>query len=241
MFKTFSIQHSTFSIFLIACCLTSTSLQAQVVRLPAVESPSAYPPGQLVSHPDSSAEILQAPAEGDVAPAMPAADPPQLPPGARNGFFQKVLADATWLAPGGDRSMGQTDLQLQGVFALPCPKPTSPLVLTPGFAVHYLDGPEEADLPPQLHEGYTQFRWLSQVAPQLGLDLAVTPGWYSDFNQSSSEAFRLTAHAASAWTWTDTAKIVFGAAYLDRPDAEVIPIGGLIWTPTLLAGMVVIS
>ncbi len=201
----------------------------QVVRLPTVAPPSGAPAGQLVSHPDSFAEILQAPGELDTAPATPSG--PQLPPGVRNGVFQKILFDATWLAPGGTDGMGMNDLQLQTIFALPCPTIDSPLVITPGFAVHYLQGPANVDLPPQLHEGYAQFRWLSQVTPALGLDLAVTPGIYSDFNQESSDAFRVTAHAATAWTWTDTAKIVLGAAYLDRPDAVVIPIGGLIWTP----------
>ena len=66
----------------------------------------ASPPGQLVSHPDSSAQILQAPGESDVAPATPPPDVPTLPPGVRNGFFQKVLFDATWLAPGGADGMG---------------------------------------------------------------------------------------------------------------------------------------
>ncbi len=208
-------------------------LAAQVVRLPAVEQPEALPPGQLVSHPDSTAEILQAPGQQEVAPASASSGESQLPPGVRNGVFQKVLFDATWLAPGSGDGMGSTDLQLQGIFAVPCPKRESPLVMTPGFAVHYLEGPKNVDLPPQLHEGYTQFRWLSQVTPQLGLDLAVTPGYYSDFNQDSSDAFRLTAHGAAAWTWSETLKIAAGAAYLDMPSASnVIPIGGLIWTPS---------
>ena len=123
------------------------------------------------------------------------------------------------------------DLHLQGIFALPCPTRDSPLVMTPGFAVHYLQGPTVTDLPPRIYDAVMQFRWLSQVTPSLGLDLGVTPGVFSDFDQSSSKAFRVSAHAATAWTWSDTAKIVLGAAYLDRPDVEAIPIGGLIWTP----------
>jgi len=149
----------------------------------------------------------------------------------RNGVFQKALFDGTWLAPGGSDGMGMYDLQLQTIFALPCPRRDSPLVITPGFAVHYLEGPQNVDLPPRLHEGYAQFRWLSQVTPSLGLDLAITPGIFSDFDQQSGRAFRLTGHGAAAWTWNETTKFVLGAAYLDRPDVEIIPIGGMIWTP----------
>ncbi len=215
-----------------ALWLAPACLWGQVIRLPVVEPPGQSPPGQLASHPDSSAEILQAPGQTDVAPASPVPTEPQLPPGVRNGVFQRVLFDATWLAPGGADGMGSNDLQLQAIFALPCPTRDSPLVITPGFAVHYLEGPQNVDLPPRLHEGYMQFRWLSQVTPQLGLDLAITPGVYSDFEQESGKAFRLTGHTAAAWTWNEQMKIALGAAYLDMPsDTNIIPVGGLIWTP----------
>ncbi len=114
---------------------------------------------------------------------------------------------------------------------MPCPTTDSPLVITPGFTVHYLDGPAGVDLPPRLYDGSCQFRWLSQVTPQLGLDFAVTPGWYSDFEQDSGKAFRMPGHAAAAWTLNSTTKLVFGAAYLARFDVNFIPVGGIIWTP----------
>ncbi len=225
----FIIHHSSFIIFLI----TPSSLIAQdVIRLPAVVPEEQGPPGQLVSHPNSSAQILQSPGDGDVAPATPQPAEPRLPPGVRNGFFQKALFDATWLAPGGSNGMGDDNLQLQGIFALPCPTINSPLVLTPGFAVDFLQGPKYADLPPRLYQSYLDFRWLSQVTPTLGLDLAITPGVFSDFDQESGKAFRLQGHGAAAWTWNQTTKLVAGAAYLDRPDVEMIPIGGVVWTPT---------
>ncbi len=211
---------------LVAAALAPACL-AQVIRLPAVAPPDEGPPGQLVSHPDSSAEILQAPGQNE----PPLETESKLPPGVRNGFFQKVLFDGDWLAGGGSDGLGIEDLHLQGVFALPCPTRNSPLVMTPGFAVHFLQPPAAADLPPRIYDAVMQFRWLSQVTHALGLDLAVTPGVYSDFDQESSKAFRVSAHAAMAWTWTETAKLVLGAAYLDRPDVEAIPIGGLIWTP----------
>ncbi|NLF09804.1 MAG: hypothetical protein GX594_17765 [Pirellulaceae bacterium] len=225
----FIFLHLSFIILHSSFCITPIISAAEVVRLPAVAPLETGSPGRLVSHPDSSTEILQATAASGVAAA--AEDEPQLPPGARNGVFQKILFDATWLAHGGWDGFGMTDLQLKSVFALPCPTIDSPLLITPGFAVHYLDGPNRADLPPRLHEGYVQFRWLTQATPTLGIDLAVTPGVYSDFLQEDPESFRITGHAATAWTWTERAKIVLGAAYLDRPDAVSIPIGGLIWTP----------
>jgi hypothetical protein len=218
--------------FLAILCLFPSGLCAQeVIRLPAVLPEEQSPPGQLVSHPDSSSQILQSPGDIDMAPAVPQPGQPRLPPGVRNGVFQKVLFDYAWLAPGGANGLGTNDLELQGIFALPCPTINSPLVITPGFEVHYLQGPQNGDLPPRLYDGWVDFRWLSQVTPSLGLDLAITPSVFSDFNQDSSKAFRLPGHAAAAWTWNETTKLVVGAAYLDRPDVELIPIGGVIWMP----------
>jgi hypothetical protein len=227
LFLAFILHPSSFILFF----LSPACLLAQVVRLPAVAPSSPSPPGQLVSHPDSTAQILQAPGELDVAPATPPPGEPTLPPGVRNGVFQKILFDTAWLAPGGSDGLGSTDVQLQAIFALPCPTRDAPLVITPGFAVHYLQGPQDVELPPQLHEGYVDFRWMSQVTPSWGFDLAVTPSIFSDFEQQSSKAFRLPAHAAAAWTWTKEAKIVLGAAYLDMPGTNFIPVGGVIWTP----------
>jgi Domain of unknown function (DUF6268) len=206
--------------------LGHTPLAAQVVRLPEVVPEQEKYPGQLVSHPDSSAEILQAPG-GTVAdvPAQPPSD-------VRAGMFQKLIFNGTWLAGGNDRrSFGQTDLESKIILALPCPTRDSPLVITPGFTVHYLEGPANVDLPPQLYETYMQFRWLSQVTPQWGLDFAVTPGVFSDFNQGANDAFRLTGHGAAAWTYNPTTKFILGAAYLDTFDINVSPIGGISWKP----------
>ena len=218
--------------FILFVSLLAVPLAAQeVVRLPEVAPQDQRAPVRLASHPDSSSQILQSPGEGDMLPAEPSPAEPHLPPGVRNGVFQRLLFDATWLAPGGANGLGINDIELQGIFALPCPTINSPLVITPGFGVQYLQGPQNADLPPRLCDGYVDFRWLSQVTPTLGLDLAVTPGIFSDFEQDSDKAFRMPGHAAAAWTWNETTKLVAGAAYLDRFDIEWIPIGGIVWTP----------
>jgi hypothetical protein len=184
-------------------------------------------PGKLVSHPDSSAQILAPPGE-TISPGP--AEPPQSD--IRGGFFQRAIVSGTYLPrTAGSRGFGQSDLEAKLVVALPCPTTDMPLIITPGFGVHYLDGPAGVDLPPRLFEGYTQFRWMSQVTPQLGLDFAVTPGWYSDFEQDSGTAFRMPAHGAAAWTLNPTTKLVLGAAYLARFDGNYIPVGGIIWAP----------
>ena len=61
--------------------------------------------------------------------------------------------------------------------------------------------------------------------------MAVQPGYYSDWDGSSDRAVRLTGHGSGIYDWTPTFQLVLGAAYLDRPDIEVLPIAGFIWKP----------
>jgi len=192
-----------------------------------------YPPRpeRVAVYPGSTAEMLRPP--GGLDPAQ-IKEPPaglDVPEDVRSGFFQKLIFANTYLPRWGDAGFGINELELSAFFALPCPKVTSPLLIIPGFAVQYLDGPRGVDLPPRIYAAYTEFRWMSQVRPRLGVELSITPGVFTDFEQDAGKAFRMPGHAAAAWTWNDTTKIVFGAAYLDRPDIEVIPIGGAIWKP----------
>ena len=235
----------------VAGWLWGTPLGAQVARLPPVEpSPEVpraepipvYPdtgvgraledgyPGRLLSYPDSTAELPQRPFAMPAAEAEPDAD---RPPDARDGVFQKLITSGTWLAPGGRQGFGIYELEGKVVLAFPFPLRKSHLVVTPGFGVHYLDGPRghDRDLPPQLFDAWTQFRLMWPMTRRIGVDVAVSPGVFTDFDQGSDEALRFPSHAAVMLKWTPTVNILAGVAYSAREDASVLPIGGIIWTP----------
>lgn len=200
--------------------------QAMAFGPPAAQFPQ--PPlhsERLASHPGEPARVLLQP--GTLETAAPAEPPSDVRP----GVFQKLIFEATWLAPGGWRGLGESDLKLETILALPCPTRDSPLVITPGFAVRYLDGPAGVDLPPRLYEAYVQFRWLSRLRPGWGIDLAVAPGVFSDFEASSDDALRITGHGALAWEFTERIKLVAGVGYFDRLDVDLLPIGGIIFAP----------
>ncbi len=215
-----------------------------VFTLPGQPSSSSYTatatdawryPGQLTNYTGSAGSAGAIP--GPVPPGRKAYDGPlpktqsDLPPGARDGMFQKLLFDATWLAAGGAGGLGMMDLDLKVALALPIPSRKSPLLIIPGFGVHYLDGPLTPDLPPQVFDAYTMFRWRHDMTDRLRIDLAVTPGVFSDFEQGTDDAIRVTGHGFGVYKWTKTTKIVLGATYLDRDDISVLPIAGVIWEP----------
>jgi len=192
-------------------------------------------PGQLVSHPGSSINVLQAPGEIGLPEAMEVPEgegKPDIPRDARPGVFQKLSFDGTWIGNGGLNEIGFSTLSLSSVFAFPCPTRESPLIITPGFGVHYLDGPGGVrDLPPQLFDAYARIRWMHRFNSKWAADIAVTPGVYSDFEQDSNDGIRITGHGVGAWTCNPELKLILGVAYLDRRDVGVLPAGGILWTP----------
>jgi hypothetical protein len=209
----------------VALWLGASPLVAQVVRLPVVV-PEESQVGQFVSHPDSPAEVLQAPGETSLP------QQPELPPDARPGMFQKLVFDGQWLPrTGGSDGLGLSSMQLRTILAVPIPSREYPLIITPGFAVHYFDGPAGPDLPARVYDAYAQLRWMRRLGSRWGIDLAVTQGVFSDFQQATCVNYRIMGHAVAAWTYSDTLKFVLGAAYTDRLSAEVLPVCGLIWNP----------
>ena len=156
---------------------------------------------------------------------------PTLPPGARAGFFQKLGFTGTWISqPGGD-DLGYTDLDAWIVLALPFPTVDAPLLITPSFGVHYLDGPSSPVLPTKLYDASIEWRHLRRLNNRWAMDIAVTTGYYSDFEQSSSDAFRISGRGLAIYEWSPTTKVIFGVAYLNRAGASVVPVGGLLVTP----------
>jgi hypothetical protein len=183
-------------------------------------------PGVLTSHPETVIKL------------EPTVEPEDeniwdRPIDARNGFFQYLNFDTTYLADGrGPECFGDTEIEIRGTFVLPLPSKRHPLLITPGYAVHFLDGPRVSDVPARLYDTYVQFRWLHKLSPRWSADLSVTPGVFSDFEQSSDEALRITGHFGAMWDWTPMAKIALGVAYLDREDLRILPFAGIIWEPT---------
>jgi hypothetical protein len=193
-----------------------------------------------------------------VLPLLPPGIPPALPPGVnqpvaqqspatigdlifgdnrktpedyRSGAFQKISFINTYLPRWGSDGFGIYGVELTSVWGLPCPTKDAPLVITPGFGTQWLDGPVGLDIPAQLHEVYTEFRWLPKFGDRFRADIALQPSFNSDWDGSSVRALRIMGHGAGVYDWTPTFQIVLGCAYLDRPDIELLPIAGFIWKP----------
>lgn len=157
--------------------------------------------------------------------------PSHIPEGAKTGIFQQSLFRTTYLPRIGDNGFGMTSLNKQFTFALPPFISGSPILLTPSYTTHFLDGPGPIDVPPHLIDGELEFRYMKQATPRLGIDLAVAPSFFSDGHNMSSQAWRVTARALGAYALNDRWQIVGGGVYTGRSDFPAVPVAGFIWKP----------
>ncbi len=162
---------------------------------------------------------------------------PQLPPGARDGVFQKMFFTGTWLPPLSDEpdTLGFGDLEAGVVLGFPFMRRDTPLLVTPQFGTHLLDNAGPLDIPTTLYDASVEFRHLRKFGGGAGpwaMDAAVAVGYYSDFEQDSGDALRVTGRGIAVYETSPTTKWLLGAAYVNRAGASVLPIFGVFYEPS---------
>ncbi len=163
----------------------------------------------------------------ELVPAVPAQ--PQLPPGTRAGVFQKLFISGTWLPQLSDDSLGVSNLRGGVVLGFPFLRRDTPLLVTPRFGVNYLDGTVTPDLPPRLYDAEVEFRHLRKFGQgPWAMDAAVTVGYYSDFERSSSDAVRVSGRGIGVYEPNPGTKWLLGVAYVNRSGLRVFPVVGVI-------------
>ena len=193
-----------------------------------VANSSGAASGHDAGRDDPRAGRLGVPAAGRVAER----DEAWFPPGGRTGVFQKVKFTGAYLPRFSDDSLGMTDLELDVVFGLPFLTVETPLLVTPFYAVHFMDGPDLPDVPPRLHDAAITFQNIRPINDRWLAMFDVTVGQYADDSSfDSSEAFRITGGGAGIYRSSDQLKWVLGATYVDRINTTVLPIAGIIYTP----------
>ncbi|MEM8946984.1 MAG: DUF6268 family outer membrane beta-barrel protein [Planctomycetota bacterium] len=204
---------------------------SDTIFLPPGQSNLPFEPAPMFTSPGTHTSDVYASHPIVVQPPTPAATS-GLPPGVRKGLFQKVFFTGTYIPQFDDDSFGFGDLEAGVVLGVPLLRPSTPLLITPRFAVHYLDRPGTLDLPEEVYDAEVSFRHLRKFGEgPWAMNAAITLGHYSDFEASDADAFRVTGQAfavyesSPAWTW------VFGVVYLNRRDLSVIPAVGAIYKP----------
>ncbi len=158
---------------------------------------------------------------------------PQLPPGTRDGIFQKVVFAGTWLPQLEDDSLGWGDLEAAVVFGFPFFRIDTPLIITPRYAVHYLDGAANFDLPDKLYDASVEFRHIRKIANgPWAMDVAVTLGHFSDYEGDNGDAFMVLGRGLAIYQAESGVNWILGAAYVNIGEARVLPVVGFVYAPT---------
>ncbi|MCC9606692.1 DUF6268 family outer membrane beta-barrel protein [Blastopirellula sp. JC732] len=148
---------------------------------------------------------------------------------SKPGILQAVTTDSTWIAGSGD-NIGMTDVLGTITLGFPAPTIDSPLIVTPGFGMHFLVGPASVDAPPTLYDAFLTTRYIRPINDRWGVILSGTAGYYSDFQQQNSDAFRPSAMAIATYNWNKNWQFLGGVVWLNRDDFNILPIAGVVWT-----------
>ncbi len=202
---------------------------------PPYASPAPYSPYSPSPYSPTPAPVF----------ADPAAPVGVAPPGTLNfpavtqglRFMQEIrLRDSYLFNLGGTNGLSVNDVETSATFAIPFFRSDAPLLITPGFGMHFFGGPitgppSFADLPPRTYEGYIDAGWHPQINSWLSANLGVRGGAYTDFNTFDTRSIRLMGRGLAIVRLTPTLQVAAGAVYIDRVLIKLLPAGGLIWIP----------
>ncbi len=149
-------------------------------------------------------------------------------------LLDEIRFDYVFIPRGGVDGFGVNDVELSATFAIPVLQNIeTPLLITPGFAIHYWDGPKlpSRDLPARAYDAYLEGAWNPQMTPWLGAELALRVGVYSDFERVTSDSIRFQGKGLAVLSFSPSIRFKAGAWYLDRNHVKILPAGGIIWTP----------
>jgi hypothetical protein len=189
---------------------------------------SLQPPIQMARLPNRTV-----PPSDELAEAM--APKPELPPGARDGIFQKAFFTGTWAPSLNDESdaLGVGSLEAGFVLGFPLLRRDTPLLVTPQFGSTFLENAAAVDLPSTLYDASVDFTHLRKFRDgPWAMNVGVTVGYYSDFDQDSGDALRLSGRGLAVYESSPETKWVLGVAYLNRAGATVLPVAGFIHAPS---------
>lgn len=147
----------------------------------------------------------------------------------RDGFLQRVFFSATRVGADTDQ-LSATELDVSATVGFPFPTRESPVLITAAFGADLLDV-DSLDLPDELYEVTLEARFIRPITDRWTADLSVKPGAFGSSDTDSAD-FRLQGRAIGIYQWRPQTKALLGIAYLDREDISMLPVVGLIWTPT---------
>ncbi|QDT17855.1 DUF6268 family outer membrane beta-barrel protein [Alienimonas californiensis] len=112
------------------------------------------------------------------------------------------------------------------------------VTVTPALSVLAVDDPDLADFPPpgpdlpsRLWGASAGFTAIMPLSEQWIVQAGVSPGFYSDLDNTSGDAFRMPGQAVGIYTYSPQTQFTVGVVFLDREDLSWLPALGVIHRP----------
>ncbi|TWT98018.1 hypothetical protein Pla108_21730 [Botrimarina colliarenosi] len=234
---------------------------------PVYGAPLGPPPTGSLPYSYAPPAVQSAPAWG--APSAPAYDYAAPPPPAglsgegtplgwqpgSYGYQQADGSTVTWrqflarlrfehtllLGDNTSNAFGMNRTEVASTFAVPIGSSVeTPLLITPGFAFNWFDGPESdpaavprgPDIPPRAYDAYVDFAMNPRFTPELGAELGFRTGVWTDFSEVNTDSIRLLGRGLGVVSVTPQFEVLAGVVYLDRLRVKLLPAGGVRWRPS---------
>jgi len=130
----------------------------------------------------------------------------------------------SWIAGTGD-DVGISQFDVQQTWVVPSWRGLS---ITPNYGMHFLSGPDQTDIPGTLYNASLSVGYRTQLSERWGINVAVSPGIYSDFEIDNGDAIRIQGRGLASYTFSPATQVMFGVVYLDREDIQILPAAGLV-------------
>ncbi len=101
----------------------------------------------------------------------------------------------------------------------------------PRFGWHQLSGPQNFYAPSHLFDVGADFSLMLPLSSKWRLMTTVGPSLFTDGQNLTSKALRITAMAMGFYKWSDTTTLAVGVVYLDRQDIPLLPGAGVMYQP----------
>ncbi|MGI9430414.1 MAG: hypothetical protein ACR2NM_17260, partial [Bythopirellula sp.] len=159
-------------------------------------------------------------------------------------FLQRIGIENTWLA--GDHGPQDFEInrtEIAATFGVPVMHNVdTPLLVTPGFAFNWLEGPvgdpmppmmmpRGPDLPGQLYDAYLDLSWYPHPFEWFGAELGFRTGVWTDFDSVNSQSVRFLGRGLGVISVSPQMEVLIGVVYLDRLRVKLLPAGGVHWRP----------
>lgn len=154
-------------------------------------------------------------------------------------FLQQISWEQTYMygESGKADHLGVNRTELAATFGFPIfYNPDTPLLITPGFAFNWLQGPYTpvvgaADLPPRVYDAYLDAAWHPRLTDWWHADLGFRTGVWSDFENTGSDSVRFMGRGVGVLAFSPHFDLLLGVWYLDRNRVKLLPAGGVHWRP----------